>query len=62
MEGWNENLRHLFYTIYEIPHKNSGVQVLNVFANKLKVGQHRDHRQFADVDYYGLCHQNKFQK
>ena len=29
-----------------------------MFANKLKVGQHRDHRQFADVDYYGLYHQN----
>ena len=31
---------------------------------KLKVGQHRDDRQFADVDYYGVYHQNKqlFQK
>ena len=25
-----------------------------MFANKLKVGQHRDRKEFADVAYYGL--------
>ena len=49
-----------FLSIDEIPHKSLGVQV-NVFANKLKVRQHRDHKEFADVAYYGLYHQNKIQ-
>ena len=34
----------------------------NAFANKLKVGQHHDHRQFAHVAYYGVYHQNKIEK
>ena len=38
-------------------HKILGIQV-NTFENKLKVGQHSDHRQFAGVAYYGLYHQH----
>ena len=36
--------------------KRLRVQV-NVFANKLKVGQHRGHNQFFDVAFYGPHHQ-----
>ena len=43
----------------EITLKSLGVQV---FSNNLKVGQHRDHRQFADVAYYGLSHKTNSKK
>ena len=35
------------------------IKSLNVFANKLKVGQHRDHTYFADVAYFDQTDQNK---
>ena len=41
-------------------HIKLGVHV-HLFANKLKVVQHRDHKQFAEVACYGLYVQNKFQ-
>ena len=44
-----------------MPHKSLGAHV-NAFANKLKLVQHRDHKQLADVAYYGLYYQNKIQK
>ena len=37
----------------QFPHKSSSVHV-NVFANKLKIVQHRDRRKYADFAYYGL--------
>ena len=40
-------------------HKKSLRIHVNVFANKLKVVQHRDHKQFADVVYYGLYDKKK---
>ena len=60
MERKSETSIYRPISIDESPNKSLGVQV-NVFATKLKVGQHRDHRQFADIAYYGLYHQNKFQ-
>ena len=32
-----------------------------MFADKFKVAQHRDHKQFADGAYYGLYDENKTQ-
>ena len=33
-----------------------------MLANQLKIVQHRDHKQFADIMYYGLHDQCKIQK